>query len=68
MMNTSPVFPSNPIAMMALYATIQKVAPPMEGGHWDVSAQPEVSHMLRKPLSLAIAEECGRGAVSGVKV
>lgn len=55
MMNTSPAFPSNPIAMMALYATIQKVAPPIEGGHCDVSAQSEASHMLRKLLlSLAM--------------
>lgn len=56
MMNTRPAFPSNPIAMIALYATIQKVAPPMEGGHWDVSAQSEPSHMPRKLLSLAMAE------------
>lgn len=60
MMNTRPAFPSNPIAMIALYAMIQKVAPPIEGGHWEVSAQSEPSHMPRKLLSLAMAE-WGRG-------
>lgn len=50
---------------MALYTTIQNVAPPMEGGHWDVSAQSEGSHVLRILLSLAIAEDCGQGVVGG---
>lgn len=58
MMNTRPALPSNPIAMIVLYATIQKVAPPTEGGHLEVSAQSEASQIFRGLLML---DMLGRG-------
>ncbi len=65
MMNTRPALPSNPIAMTALYATIKKVAPPTEGGHWEVFAQSEASQTLRRLLLLDMAGrgEGGEGAM-----
>lgn len=55
MMNTSPALPSNPTAMTVLYATIKKVAPPTEGGHWLVSVQSEAPHKLGRLVSLDMA-------------